>query len=367
MMSILPDPGKPTVLVAVLNWGLGHAVRSIPMIRNLSKAGCEVLMASDGEALEFLRRSFPELPSIELPSYKIRYPLSSMYLNMGIQGPKILKTARSEFKVIQKTIKEYAVRGILSDARFGCFSTVIPSIFISHQVHLPIPDPVFYPLVNFFQKQLFQQYTELWIPDFPAPYSLAGKLSANPPISHARYIGLLSDMKLAPHLSKPDIDILAVLSGPEPQRSLFEEQIILQARKTSNNIIIVSGKPKVSRQSSNSENLSIIPFLDRASLYHYICRSNIILSRSGYTTLMDLAKLGKNAILIPTPGQTEQEYLAQRHHKLGHFYTVSQKKFDLVEAWQQGRNRFSGIPANYLPNTGEALLKAAMHDFIARL
>lgn len=367
MMSILPDAEKPVVLVAALNWGLGHAVRCIPLIRILSEGGCTVLMASDGAALALLRKSFPELPSIELPSYQIRYPLSNMYLNMGIQGPKILKTARSEFKVIQKTIKRYKVRGILSDARFGCFSPAIPSVFISHQVNLPIPDPVFYRLANFMQKKLFEQYTELWIPDFRAPQNLAGKLSANPPVNRARYIGLLSEMKPATSLAKPDIDILAVLSGPEPQRSRFEEQIIDQAVHMQERIVIVSGKPGNSREVNNRGKLSIIPFLDRENLYQYICRSDTLLSRSGYTTLMDLARLGKNAILVPTPGQTEQEYLARRHHKLGHFFAVSQKNFDLAEAWQHSRSQFSGIPSDFFSDTGETLLKAATHDFIARL
>lgn len=368
-MSVLSAAKNPTILVAVLNWGLGHAIRCIPVIRSLSAKGCCVVLASDGDALSVLRQNFPELPALELPAYRIRYPFASMYLNIAIQGPKIGKTICAEYQWVQKTVSTYGINGILSDARFGCFSPHIPSIFITHQVQLPIPDPFFRYMGNAAQKKLFRQYSELWIPDLPAPDCLGGKLSEATGIPNARYIGILSDQKAIPVGKKTDIDVLAVLSGPEPQRSRFEQRIIQQISGTGIRVTLVRGVPgTVSSEIPSSENLEVLPFLGRAELNQYLSRSNVLLSRSGYTTLMDLAYWRKKAILVPTPGQTEQEYLAQLHHDRGHFFATAQKKFQIAEAIHQVQQSFAGIPAHsYKHESSELLLEQAVQAFLNRL
>ena len=368
-MSVLSVTKNPTILVAVLNWGLGHAIRCIPIIRSLSAYGCNIVLASDGVALSVLRQNFPEFPALELPSYNIRYPFASMYFNMAVQGSKIGKTICAEYHWVQKTISAYGINGILSDARFGCFSPHIPGIFITHQVQLPIPDPFFRYMGNAAQKKLFRQYSELWIPDLPDPGGLAGKLSEAKDIPNARYIGILSDQKIIPVEKKTDIDVLAVLSGPEPQRSRFEQRIIQQVSSADVTVTLVRGVPgAIPSGTASSGNLEVLPFLERAELYQYMSRSNILLSRSGYTTLMDLAYWGKRAILVPTPGQTEQTYLAQLHHDRGHFFATAQKQFQISEAVRQVQQSFAGIPAHsYKPESSELLLEQAVQAFLNRL
>ncbi len=358
----------PAVLVAVLNWGLGHAIRSIPVIRSLSAHGCNIVLAADGAALSVLQQHFPEYPSVALPGYNIRYPSINMYLNMGFQGTKILKTARLEYRWTQKLIERYGIKGLVSDARFGCFSPKIPSIFITHQVRLPIPDPFFGALANAAQKKLFREFDEVWIPDTPLPDRLAGKLSSAVGIPNARYIGMLSDRKVLPVTQKPDIDVLAILSGPEPQRSIFEQLVLQQARHLPGKIVVVQGLPDTtSTKVLLSDTLEVLPFLDREQLYPYISRSNILLSRSGYTTLMDLACLGKKAILVPTPGQTEQQYLAQLHHSKGHFFAIAQQQFRLAEAIDRVRSSFTGIPPEYYCDQKDQLLEKAIGAFVSKL
>ncbi len=355
-------------MVAALNWGLGHAVRCIPLIRKLQAADCRILLASDGIALQLLRRTFPELLSVSLPSYQIRYPYSNMYFNMVLQGPKILQTARAEYLITQKLIKQYAVSGIISDARFGCFSGHVPAIFITHQANLPIPDPFFYQLANFAQRRLLHQFSALWIPDYPPPFNLAGKLSSPPPIPESKYIGILSDMPSPNTGQKADIDLLAILSGPEPARQKFQDLIISQASGWDKKVVLVSGQPGYApKKSLTSGNVETIPFLDRQTLHQYIGRSKILLSRSGYTTLMDLALSRKKAILVPTPGQSEQIYLAELHRERGHFFATAQQKFILSEAMNQTKQYYSGIPANYYPADGENLLSQAIETFLSQI
>lgn len=301
---------KKTILVAPLNWGLGHATRCIPIIRELLLNDFKVLLASDGYALELLQKEFPTLDSIKLPSYNISYPKNGKFLKWKLLRslPRIKKAITSEKKIIQNLVSEKKIQGIINDNRFGVFSSKIPSVYITHQLI------VLSGLTTFLTSKIHQNYinkfNECWIPDFQGVNSLSGKLS---PIKKAlipiKYLGPLSRFKKIK--TKTKYDILILLSGPEPQRTSLEKLLIEEFRNDTRNILMIQGLLEKEQKKVTFNNITCVNFMIAKDLEKAINGSELIIARSGYTTIMDLFFLEKKAFFIPTPGQFEQEYLAK--------------------------------------------------------
>ena len=322
------------ILVAPLNWGLGHATRCIPIIRFLQKQNTQVFLASDGRAYHLLLQEFPELPIFQLPAYNITYRTSNMMWNMAFQFPKMFRAIAKEKKAIAKIVKDEKIDVVISDNRFGCFSKNTYNIFMTHQVNLPIPMPIAKQLGNRVNWNQISNFDECWIPDFKNAPNLSGNLSHGKNVSqrikNVKYIGALSRMQKRE--SRHKRKAIIILSGPEPQRSYLEEKILNQALELPYRFLLVKGQTERKEHSFFSENIEVVSFLTSEELNNAIAESEIVISRSGYTTLMDLVFLGKKAILIPTPGQTEQEYLAKHFFDQKIFFTSSQKNFNLEEA-----------------------------------
>ena len=332
------------ILLTVLDWGLGHATRSIPIIHELIRQSHQVVLGSSGPALQLLRDEFPKLEYIELPAYSVRYPTHNMAINMLLQSPRILATIIREYLITQSVIRNQRIDVILSDSRFGCFSAKVHSVFISHQINIIVPkwsDK----LINGMNRWFISRYKECWVPDNEEGIRLSGKLSFPVQELNVAFVGPLSRMSAFTVSNK--IDIIAVLSGPEPQRSILEEKLVQQLKKLKSSSLIISGKPASGREVKVENNLKVIPFLSSEELNEQICAAKIVICRSGYSSIMDLAYLGKKAILIPTPGQTEQEYLAQYFEAQMVYHTQSQNDLDIEEALAHIDN-YSGlhIPKN---------------------
>lgn len=331
------------VLIAPLDWGLGHATRCIPIIQEFLEQGAEVILASDGRAYQLLQREFPHAILELLPSYKVQYPTHNMIWNMILQAPKIIWAIWQEHWYLQKIIKKHQINFVLSDNRFGCFSKKIPSIFITHQINIQVPNIFLQLLVRALNRIFLRQFAACWIPDVPGEDRIAGNLSQANDLKNQKYIGILSRMQ---PLELPiRHDLLVVLSGPEPQRTRLEEAILQQLRDLPYTCLLVQGKPEESGNGGIGEwgnggmgdrrKVEIVPFLDAKSLNQAMATAEVIICRAGYSTIMDLAVLGKKAIFIPTPGQTEQEYLAKRLFEKQLFYYQKQTELNLAEALEK--------------------------------
>lgn len=324
---------KKRVLIAPLDWGLGHATRCIPIIEELLKRNHEVLIASSGSALKLLRKEFPVLEFFALPAYKIQYPREGSFIfSIALQTPRILSVISSEHRRVQKIVRDNKIDLILSDNRYGCWSDEIPSIFISHQLNLQVTDGwrLLKPIVDTLHNSMIKKFDQCWIPDDPK-LNLAGALTKNDKLK-VKHIGVLSRFKKESIELKYDLAI--VLSGPEPQRTMLEEIIFDQIEDQLIKIIVVRGVVEGlgNWKEEGNGDLVIANFLYGKRLEEIMNQSKLIISRSGYSTIMDLARLGKKAILIPTPGQTEQEYLAAQMKSRNIFYSVNQNSFDLYKA-----------------------------------
>jgi len=314
------------VLIAVLNWGLGHATRCVPIIQQLQQAGYQTIIASDGSALDFLKKEFPACIFERLPSYDITYSKNPAFFGFHIlrQFPKISRVIKAERKVVEKLVEKHQVNWVISDNRPGAKSDKVPSIYITHQLN------VLSGITTYFSTKIhawfYHKFDQIWVPDFARTPNLSGTLGhlkkENPKV---RYIGALSRMKATNTTS--DYDILAILSGPEPQRSIFESVLLQKLSELDKKILLIQGLVAPETKIRMHNNIKIINFVNTNELQKLINRSETIIARSGYTSVMDLFAMQKKVLWVPTPGQAEQMYLAKHLQNAFDASVVKQEDF----------------------------------------
>ncbi|OQD42595.1 glycosyltransferase [Croceivirga radicis] len=332
------------ILVAPLNWGLGHATRCIPIIHALQAAGHTPFIASDGVALKLLQKEFPQIPSFELSSYKITYAEKgkNFKLKMVWDSPKVLKAMRKEKKEIKTLVKQLNLDGIISDNRLGVYSKKVPCVFITHQLNVLSGNTTWFS--SKIHQSIIKKFAACWVPDVAEKPNLTGKLGhlKNSKLN-IHYLGPLSRFKKREVAKK--YDLMVLLSGPEPQRTFLEEKLLKELKGFSGRALFVKGKiqQKQKRKDITYKNatIEVVNFMQSKELETALLQSELILSRSGYTTVMDLAKLEKKAFFIPTPGQYEQVYLAKRLEKNGLVPFCKQEDFSLKELERVAN--FSGL------------------------
>lgn len=329
---------KLRILVAPLDWGLGHASRCVPLIQELIQQGIEPVLGGTKESLFLMKSAFPELESLALPPYRVRYSSGASQLPViGQQIPRLMGVIKEEHRLLEKAIDELMLDAVISDNRYGLYTKKIPTVFLCHQLSLPLPSHLQFlsKAIDSLHYRFIRRFDMCWIPDFCGENNLAGKLSQQELEMDQRYVGPLSQFqredlalgKMFSDLPPNSPDVLVVLSGPEPQRSLLESKIIEQAKSMAQTFWIVQGKAGNITYSTEA-NCEIISFLDRQRLLWAFSQTKAIISRSGYSSLMDYETLGlRNLLLIPTPGQTEQEHLAERWAEQGR--AIVQKQADL--------------------------------------
>nr|WP_294773593.1 glycosyltransferase [uncultured Flavobacterium sp.] len=314
------------ILVAPLNWGLGHATRCIPIIRELEQHGFTPIIASDGVALQILQKEFPHLETLELPSYEIEYAKDGADFKWKLikNSPKMIQAIFEEKKLVKKWVKKYELKGIISDNRLGVHSKKVPSIFITHQLNVLSGKTTW--ISSKLHQYFIGKFKECWVPDMKEQPNLTGKLGhlKNTDLS-LKYLGPLS------RLEKKNVDskyeLMVILSGPEPQRTMLEEKLIEELQNYNGEVIFIKGKVEPEQKNETVNNITYYNFMTSGEIENAFNESEMVLCRSGYTTVMDLAKLEKKAFFIPTPGQFEQEYLARRYKRNGMAPYAKQEDF----------------------------------------
>lgn len=322
----------PRILVCPLDWGLGHAVRCVPVIRALREAGAIPVIAADNGPLELLQKEFPDAEFVRFPGVRITYPASgaNMFWSMLRQSPALLAGIRREQQFIEKTVKNNTIQGVISDNRFGAYSQLVPSVYMTHQIHIQTGNGFTDALARMQHARYMKNYRQVWIPDHAGENNLSGKLSHGGHIpKHATYIGPLSRFTELPAKEKT-YDVALVLSGPEPQRTLLENTFLRQIEAfPDKKFALVRGKNE--RLNITRTNLAQFPLADHAVIQNIYGRAAHVVCRSGYTGIMEMATAGRSAWLVPTPGQTEQEYLARYLDGKYGFKQVRQEHFSLAD------------------------------------
>jgi hypothetical protein len=334
-----PAPGT-AVLVAPLNWGLGHATRCVPLVRALAEHGCKVHLASDGVALDFLRHEFPLLPSHPLPSWEIRYAPGPWLVPGLLAGiPRLLRALAAERRVVWRLVERESIGWILSDNRYGVRHPKARSILLTHQLRLSLPRGMGFlePLTELATARLARGFDAVWVPDQPEPPGLSGKLghpvltAAYPPIA---WIGTLTRMERAEGLATR-WDSVSVISGPEPARTRFEARLRQDLSTLPGRHLLVRGRPDLPSGRETLGNLEIVPHLPGAELGREMQAARVVVTRGGYSSLMEMARLRCRCLVVPTPGQTEQAYLARMLAAQGKVRWCAQDRLDLRSELEQ--------------------------------
>lgn len=327
------------ILVAPLNWGLGHATRSIPVINALLEQGAEPVLGIDGIAGELLKERYPQLTHLVIPGVEVQYSKGSKQIvAMAKQLPALIASLEREKRLVPELVKKHELKAIISDQRYGVHDKAVPSVIMTHQVHpfVPLGQRIFRKQ----NKSWLKAFDEIWILD-DQNERLAGELSDPPAGLNHRYLGTLSRFDV--HIEKLDRSyvVVCVISGPEPQRTLLQRAMISKLKDIPGEHLLVIGRPEL--EFVQFENIAIHGHMDDKVLAPYLIGAQLVVMRSGYSSLMDLKAIGKHALIIPTPGQPEQEYLAGLHGTSERFLTQTQDRIQLSDAliWSISNKGFS--------------------------
>ena len=309
------------ILIAPLDWGLGHTTRCVPLIRFLLRQGHIPLFAGNETQRRFIENSMGTIDFIHLEGYNIKYSRWNKYAQIGLlsQLPDILGTIKKEQKWLQQLTSARKIDGIISDNRYGLFHSSVPSVILTHQ--LQVKSGTGATADGFVRKlhyKFMNRFKAVWVVDTPESPGLAGTLSHPDRLpEHASYIGLLSQFENTPSIAGADkAKLLILLSGPEPQRSMLSAILWRQVQDFDGHVVFVEGTENAPVPARIPENVEWHKRLAGKALEHLLQSAGMVVCRSGYSTIMDLTALQKQAVLIPTPGQTEQEYLAERMTKI---------------------------------------------------
>lgn len=319
-----------TILIAPLNWGLGHATRCIPIIKALQENNYIPIIASDGIALALLKKEFPYIKTLKLPSYQIEYAKNGKNFKWKLikNSPKMIRAIWEEKRLIKKWVKKHAIDGIISDNRLGVFSKKVPSIFVTHQLNVMTGNTTW--ITSKLHQNIIKKYTECWVPDVATLPNLTGELGhLKKNYLNLKYIGPLSRMHKKE--TPKQYDLMIILSGPEPQRGLLEEKLKTEVVHYTGKVVFIKGIVQKEQTKEQIGNVTYYNFMNTRQLEQTFNESEAVLCRSGYTTIMDLAKLEKKAFFIPTPGQYEQEYLAIKLANEGLIPYATQEEFKMED------------------------------------
>ncbi len=317
-----------TVIISPLDWGLGHATRCIPIINELIVNGNKCIIATSGRSFELLRQEFPNLKHEKVPEYNISYSTNALstFVKLFFQIPKAFGTKETEERVANELVKKYSAQYLISDNRFGMYSSLCKSIFITHQIRIRLPFVFRWLEYPFFlaNKVMISKFDECWIPDNKGSKNLSGILSHSWCVPNSYFIGPLSGRKRIQ--CDKEFDIVAILSGPEPQRNIFETKLREILPSLPYNSCIIRGVVAHRNSSTKVGNCKIQTFATNKEITQLICGSSLVISRAGYSSIMDYEKLGCKAILVPTPGQSEQVYLGHYLEQKERYWYIKQRQ-----------------------------------------
>lgn len=321
---------KKNILICPLEWGLGHAGRMVPLAKKLKELNNNIFFGSGKEHLSFLRGEVQGATFIYFPGSRISYSrYLPQYLVVLFNLPLLLCHSVGEHYRLKKIVRDYSIDIVISDNRLGLWHTGIKSVFITHQLRIPFPKPFRFLEQTgiWICRSIAKKYTWCYVPDLEGEINVSGRLSHGFRLpENVRFIGILSRLgNQFQDENQKTGGYTVILSGPEPQRSILKQKLtaILKAQKVP--AVMLEGKPGKTGESYTLENILYYKHLPPDETIKLLRRSETIITRSGYTTIMELITLGMSALLIPTPGQTEQEYLAEYLSGKGWFCTVSQK------------------------------------------
>ena len=325
----------------MLDWGLGHVTRSVPVISSLLEQGHAVTLGGSGFGKELLRVHFPHLSIVDLPSYRVNYRINPFWWGMVLQLPRINKAIQKEKRIIKNWALKERPDIIISDNRLGLFHSSARCIYMTHQ--LQVPFGALGAVASLIHRRYIYRFQELWIPD-DRSQPLSGKLSSGSE-AHGlpvKFIGHPS--RFGQSQEKGDGSVLILLSGPEPRRSSLEERLLMQTAKMREQTFTLVRGTEAPLVASASENVRVLNWTSGTQLEELLRSCSVVVARSGYSTLLDLCHARKPLIAIPTPGQGEQVYLGKMHSEAGRILCAHEDDIDLEKEVAHARSFAGRLP-----------------------
>ncbi len=356
------------ILICPLEWGLGHAGRMIPLARKLLGMDNKIFIGSGEDQLSLFRNELQGLSYIDFPGFKPRYSrIVPQYIILLLKIPALIYHIIKEHFRLKKIISDYEIDIVISDNRFGLWNRKVKTVYITHMPFIPFPRPfIFLEFIGrILHRSIIKKYNFCFIPDLPGELNISGRLSHGRKIpGNARYVGILSRFSGSDYSSSKSSDKLQqtviILSGPEPQRNILKKKLTHILKATNNATVILEGRPDIKTEIVKSENTTYYNHLPAPEMRELLIRSERIISRSGYSTIMELISMNCRGLLIPTPGQTEQEYLAEYLSGKGWFTTVSQKELKPETLLFPNNNEWP----EKITEKSEELLNEAIQDLL---
>jgi len=363
---------NPVVLVCPLSWGLGHASRCIPVVRKLLQKNCIVHIGGSEEVIAIMKGEFgQEVSYVSFGGMRVRYGKRTFF-NLILQTPKFIFTSIFEHYKLRKVIKLIGANAVISDNRYGLWSKKVFTVFITHQLNIKLPSKFSFlqNLLSYVIKKIIRKHNALWIPDNRFEKKFAGELSEDGESFHLQtfYTGLLTrfsgtgfDNLITGGRESGKKIVLCIVSGPEPQRAFFEKSLICQLQQIPYDSVLLRGVPGNNNRVQKGRCI-IYDHTDSHNFSRLISSASLIVCRPGYSSLMDLSAFGSKALLVPTPGQPEQEYLAELHKERRWCYSVNQDDLDLKTDIEVALS-YDGVPElagndNNLNDAVDHMLKA---------
>ena len=327
---------QKNILICPLEWGLGHAGRMIPLAVKLREINCSIFFGAGEKHLSFLKSEMPGCTYISFPGFRPGYSrFLPQYIVLLLKIPLLIYHIILEHSQLKRIIKEYNIDIVISDNRFGLWNRRIKTIYVTHQLLIPLPGLFAWLELTgvILHRLVINRYSLCFIPDLPGDLNVSGRLSHGVGLPrNARFIGILSRFTgLSSSANENPVSFrhnTVILSGPEPQRGILERKLAKILKDKEPPSVILGGNPGKSAEIIRSGNILCINHLPAPAMKEVIAGSEGIITRSGYSTIMELISLNCSALLIPTRGQTEQEYLALYLSEKGWFTTISQKNID---------------------------------------
>ncbi len=327
---------KKNILICPLEWGLGHSGRMIPVARKLLELGHNVTIGAGEEHIAMFKSELQHINCIHFPGFKPGYSrFLPQYIYLLFKLPGLIYWIFSEHFTLKKLIAENKTDIVISDNRFGLWNKSVKTVYVTHMPRIPFPVNMRFMEWTgvLLHRFIIKKYSLCFIPDLPGENNLSGRLSHGLKLpANVRFIGILSRFGNTYNFKGNDTDnyphCTLILSGPEPQRSILRKKVTGILVKSDLRTVILEGKPSETRKESTKGNLISYSHLPSPDMEKIISGSEFIVSRAGYSTIMELISLKCSALLIPTPGQTEQEYLARYLEEKGWFTRVAQKELD---------------------------------------
>lgn len=355
------------ILICPLEWGLGHATRMIPLARKLQELNNNVFIGAGEKHLSLFRAEMKNVTLIEFSGFSPGYSkYLPQYLFMLLKTPLLLFHIIREHHLLKKIILDYDIDIVISDNRFGLWNKQITSVYVTHMPRIPMPRffRIFEITGIWLHRAVMKQYSFCFIPDLPGEVNLSGRLSHEIKLPfNVRYIGILSrfnDNYDSSEFSFPHKHNTVILSGPEPQRSILKNKLVSMLEEKEPLTVILEGRPDSPGESFRKDNILFYNHLPGAEMRQIAKTGEIIISRSGYTTIMDLVFLNCTGLLIPTPGQTEQEYLAEYLSAKGWIKTIKQKDLGKIKNLPEMKERWP----EKITIESEELLKTALTELL---